>query len=199
MIAACANNFVIGTKGRIPWKAPRDWEHFLSTTAGHALIVGRRSYEGEGALPGRHTVVVSSTLSPHKIQNAYLERTLAAAIETASTLSTTVWVGGGEGIFREALPLVESLHLTRINGEVSCLAALLQRHTLTKSTALPAEIEGDAFFPASWRENLPVTVLSVRTTAAECPVLTKRIVCATRCFCLRSMTQTSTTRTHSRF
>ena len=45
MIAACARNRVMGSKGTLPWKIQEDWEYFLKTTGGGVLLMGRRCYE----------------------------------------------------------------------------------------------------------------------------------------------------------
>lgn len=60
IIAAMATNRVIGRGNTLPWHLPEDLRRFRDRTMGHALIMGRRTYESIGRpLPGRRTVVVS--------------------------------------------------------------------------------------------------------------------------------------------
>ena len=60
MVAAVADNGVIGAQGDIPWRIPEDFAHFKRITLGHTLIMGRATYESIGRpLPGRTTVVLT--------------------------------------------------------------------------------------------------------------------------------------------
>ena len=60
MVAAVAENGVIGLGGDIPWHLPEDFGHFKRTTTGHVLIMGRTTHEGIGRpLPGRTTIVLT--------------------------------------------------------------------------------------------------------------------------------------------
>ena len=61
MIVACDRNRLIGSKGRLPWQIEEDWEHFLQTTHGGTLIMGRRCYEDFTEYAKLRTVVVLST------------------------------------------------------------------------------------------------------------------------------------------
>src|SRR5512136_151181 len=59
-IAAMSLNRVIGANNRIPWHIPDDFRFFKSTTMGHTLLMGRKTFESIGRpLPGRATVVVT--------------------------------------------------------------------------------------------------------------------------------------------
>ena len=59
-IAAMARNRVIGNEGKIPWHLPEDFRHFKSTTEGHPIIMGRKTFESIGRiLPGRENIVLT--------------------------------------------------------------------------------------------------------------------------------------------
>ena len=59
-IVAMASNRVIGYKGEIPWKIPGEQKMFKDITMGHAMIMGRKTYESIGrALPGRTSIVIT--------------------------------------------------------------------------------------------------------------------------------------------
>jgi dihydrofolate reductase len=116
LIAAMAKNRAIGIDNRLPWHLPADQRYFKAKTMGHTLIMGRRTFEsiGERPLPGRKTIVVSRRqgYAPPGVQVA---RSLDEALSLAE--GDEVFVAGGEGIFREALPRADRLYLTRIERD----------------------------------------------------------------------------------
>jgi dihydrofolate reductase len=60
LIAVMSENRVIGRKNRMPWKLPKDRKRFHELTMGHAVIMGRKTYESIGrALPGRKNIVIT--------------------------------------------------------------------------------------------------------------------------------------------
>lgn len=143
IIAAIAQNGVIGRDGKIPWKIPSDMASFVYTTQGHPVIMGRKTYE---SIPpkfrpldkGRTNIVV--TRHPEEItfskEGIHLAGSLKEAIEIASQFDKMAFVAGGSEIYREALPLADTLALT-----VVC-----------------AEVEGDAKFPEIDEERYPVKI-----------------------------------------
>jgi dihydrofolate reductase len=126
LIVAVSENGVIGRDGGLPWRLPRDLRHFKSTTMGHHLIVGRRTWDEVGMpLPGRTMVVV--TRSRRLIaEGATVVHSLEDALEAARG-DDEPFIGGGAYIYRMALArdLVDRLYITRVH----------------------AEVEGDTFFP----------------------------------------------------
>ncbi len=62
LIVAMAKNRVIGKDGDLPWRVPEDLKFFKTQTLGHAIIMGRRTYDSVGyPLPKRTNIVVSRT------------------------------------------------------------------------------------------------------------------------------------------
>ena len=130
---------VIGVSGKLPWHIPEDLKHFRRVTTGHAIIMGRKTYESIGRpLPNRRNIVVSRTarveLNGVVIQEAYrapegceVARSLEAAIELARETDSEPRVIGGAEIYRAALPLATKIYLTEVNRDVN---------------------GGDAFFPS---------------------------------------------------
>ena len=60
LIAAMANNRVIGKDNEMPWHLPADLAHFKAVTLGKPIIMGRKTYESIGRpLPGRKNIVIS--------------------------------------------------------------------------------------------------------------------------------------------
>jgi len=124
MIAAVADNGVIGRDNALPWRLPADLAHFKRTTLGKPIIMGRRTYESIGRpLPGRANIVVSrnpafTAAGVHSA--ASLDAALALAAEIARRDgSDEVVVIGGAAIYREALPLANRLYLTEVHASVA--------------------------------------------------------------------------------
>lgn len=115
LIAAFAQNRIIGRDGRIPWDLPEEKHRFRDLTMGHVLVMGRRTYEEIGfPLPGRETIVVSRTKNfdaPHCVTVP----SLGAALEQAA--GRNVFICGGAQLYQEALPLADVLYLTEIHRE----------------------------------------------------------------------------------
>jgi dihydrofolate reductase len=117
LIAAVAENGVIGRDNQLPWRLPRDLRRFKALTMGHHLIVGRKTFESIGRpLPGRSMIVLSRSQQrlPSGIQKAStLEQAVAIA---AAAGDEEAFVGGGEQIYRVALPRADRIYLTRVHG-----------------------------------------------------------------------------------
>ncbi len=119
LIAACAENGVIGNQGRIPWKIKGEQIRFRKLTMGNVVVMGRRTFEEIGTpLPGRDTVVVSATKryeGGHCLTRSSFEK----AMEAAQTIAgdRDIFICGGAGLYRAALPFVERMYLTEIHAE----------------------------------------------------------------------------------
>jgi len=114
LIAACAENRVIGRDGALPWRLPADLARFRALTMGHAIVMGRRTWESIGRpLPGRRNLVVTSR--PLERDGVECFSSLAGALEAASP-DPEPFVIGGEALYRAALPLAARLHLTRVHA-----------------------------------------------------------------------------------
>src|SRR3954451_1423128 len=89
IIAAVAENGVIGRQGKLPWRMSDDLRRFKQLTMGHTIIMGRRTWESIGrALPGRRTVVVTR-------QDSY--RTGDASVKIATSLNATLQMAKESG------------------------------------------------------------------------------------------------------
>jgi dihydrofolate reductase len=115
IVVAIGRNNVIGASGKLPWDLPEDRRYFRSVTTGHAVILGRRTYEEIGKpLPNRRNIVISRTpgFAPPGCEVA---TSLDAAIALARTSDAEPRVVGGAGIFREALALATKIFLTEVD------------------------------------------------------------------------------------
>jgi dihydrofolate reductase len=119
LVAAVSENGIIGKNGGLPWKLPRDLNRFAMITRGHAIIMGRKTWESlpKKPLPGRVNIVVSRT---HRdISGANTVGSLFEAFNFAKhSDSERACVIGGAEIFRDAFPMVTKCFITRIHQEV---------------------------------------------------------------------------------
>lgn len=117
LVAAVAANGVIGRNGQLAWHLPDDLRHFKQLTLGHPILMGRRTYESIGRpLPGRRSIVISTTL----VEPPHPDVTLARSLEDALALTadTTVFVVGGAVLYAAAMPHVRVMHLTELDAPV---------------------------------------------------------------------------------
>ncbi len=130
-IVAAAKNDVIGTQNRLPWDIPEDMKFFREKTKGKAIIMGRKTFESVGhPLPNRLNVVVTRQKDyapPVPAGGASSGETvicpdLKSAIDFCqgqiSKYGEEIFIIGGGEIFRESLPLVDNVYLTRIHKDV---------------------------------------------------------------------------------
>jgi len=133
LIAALADNRVIGIDNRLPWHLPADLQHFKRITLGKPILMGRKTWESlPGILPGRIHVVI--TRNPdYQAQGAVVVHSLEEALQRFAGADELMLVGGAE-LYAQAIPLASRMYLTEVH----------------------AQPEGDAFFPdferAQWLE-----------------------------------------------
>ena len=133
IVAALARNRAIGRDNRMPWRLPEDLKRFKRLTLGHAVIMGRKTFESIGSpLPGRDNIVI--TRSPDWFRSGCLAvRSLEAALTAIGTARDAFVIGGAQ-IYALAMPLAQRLYMTEI----------------------ARDFEGDAFFPefdrSQWHE-----------------------------------------------
>ncbi|HVY47683.1 MAG TPA: dihydrofolate reductase [Minicystis sp.] len=117
LVVAIAKNHVIGRAGQLPWDLPEDRRHFRAVTTGHAVILGRRTYEEIGRpLPNRRNIVVSRTPGL-ALPGCEVAASLGDAIALARATDDEPRVIGGAALYREALPLATKIYLTEVDLE----------------------------------------------------------------------------------
>jgi len=123
-IAAMAKNRVIGSNLKLPWHIPEDLKFFKDTTKGHIIIQGRKTYESLGykPLPNRLNIII--TRNPEAVpfhKDIVIFTDLKEALDFAATKTSEwgeeVFIGGGEEIYRLALPYTDRIYLTVIEKE----------------------------------------------------------------------------------
>jgi len=137
VIAAVASNGVIGAGNRLPWRIAEDLRRCRALTTGHAVIMGRKTWESlPHALPGRQNIVVTRQQG-YTAPGAEIAGSLDEALALVRLPEPAFCIGGGE-LYRVALPRATTLHLTEI----------------------ARDFDGDALFP-------PIAALDWRQTARE--------------------------------
>ena len=114
LIAAMAENRVIGRDNALPWDLPEDRKRFRALTMGHPVIMGRRTWQSlPRPLDGRTVIVLSRnrelTLSDG-IRAGSLEEALALAVKADGC--DEVFIAGGGYLYRQALPIADRISLT---------------------------------------------------------------------------------------
>jgi len=133
IIAAMANNRVIGKEGALPWHLPADLKHFKALTLGKPIVMGRKTYASIGRpLPGRTNIVLTRDLKFYAAGVTVVHSWIDALVACGS--AEEVMVIGGAELYAQVLPEADWLYLTLVDHEV----------------------DGDAYFPewstSEWHE-----------------------------------------------
>ncbi len=134
LIAAVAENNVLGYQNQLPWRLPADLKYFKQHTLNKAVIMGRKTYESIGRpLPQRKNIVITRN-TDWQAAGCTVCHSLTEAIAVAQVEQLDAIMMGGAELYRQALPQVQRMYLTRVH----------------------ASPIGDAFFPeyalTEWRE-----------------------------------------------
>ncbi len=117
MIVAIGNNGAIGYKGKIPWHISEDMSYFKKITQGHAIIMGRKTWNEIGKpLQGRRNIVLSKQFV-HKDVEVF--SSIEDAISSARTTDLEPIIIGGSSIYTQAMPFVTKIYLTEVNLTVT--------------------------------------------------------------------------------
>ena len=123
----------IGNAGGLPWHLPDDLKRFKQITLGKPIVMGRKTWDSIGRpLPGRHNIVISRQPQLCAV-GATVVSSLDAALQVAGDVPEICIIGGAE-MFRQALPLTDVVHLTRVHATV------------------PADTRLQPFDPLEWAE-----------------------------------------------
>ncbi len=146
LIAAVARNGAIGRGNDLLWKESADQRHFAATTRGHAVIMGRRTWESLPPrfrpLPGRRNIVVTRSAG-YEAPGAETVDSLDAALGRLAGTALAFVIGGSQ-LYAQALPRIDEMVLTEID----------------------ADLDGDVQFPA-WDRQAFVEAAREAHTAAN--------------------------------
>lgn len=114
-IVAVDENGAIGRQGGLLCHLPADMRHFKEVTMGHSIIMGRKTFESfpRRPLPERQNIVITRN-ADWQHEGVTVAHSLDEAIAAAQT--DTAFIIGGEQIYRQAMPLINVLHLTVIHA-----------------------------------------------------------------------------------
>ena len=116
LIAALTRRLVIGQRGKMPWQLPEELRLFRTLTWGHSLIMGRKTFAAIGRpLAGRRNIVLSTSLAPRP--DLLVCRSLEEALAAAAPGMTRCFIIGGAQVYRQALPLAETMYLSWVRGD----------------------------------------------------------------------------------
>ena len=123
LVAAVADNGIIGTDNDLPWRLPDDWKFFKQLTSGHTVVMGRKTYESivrisGGPLPNRNNVVL--TRDEHFAADGV--RVIHDTTDIPA-LAPDVYVIGGAQVYASTLAIADVLFVTEVHtdaqGDVS--------------------------------------------------------------------------------
>ena len=139
LLAAVADNGVIGRDNALPWRLSTDLKRFKAMTLGKPVVMGRKTYLSIGKpLPGRTNIVVTRDRN-FRAEGALVANSVDAALDMARDDArhrgaSEIMVIGGTEIFEQTMGLADRLEITHVH----------------------ASPEGDVYFPAIdpalWRE-----------------------------------------------
>ncbi|MEX3072108.1 type 3 dihydrofolate reductase [Vibrio alginolyticus] len=117
MIAAMADNRIIGKDNQMPWHLPADFVWFKRCTMGKPVVMGRKTYESIGRpLPGRQNIVISRD-EALRIEGVTTVTSIEQALEAAGDVEEVMIIGGG-AIYAACLPMAHKLYVTHIEAEI---------------------------------------------------------------------------------
>lgn len=117
MIAAMANDRIIGKDNQMPWHLPADFAWFKRCTLGKPVIMGRKTYESIGRpLPGRQNIVISRDPSLN-IEGVKVTTSIEEAIKLAGDVEEVMIIGGGS-VYATCLPKADRLYVTYIEADI---------------------------------------------------------------------------------
>ena len=140
MIAAVAENRVIGNNNTIPWNFPpykmaADFKYFKETTLGKTIVMGLNTFNSIGGkpLPGRKHIILNNDLSYVAPEDCVVAHSIEEVVELGKAV-TELMICGGASVYKQFLPMAHKLYLTYVH----------------------ATPEGDTYFPevnmSEWKE-----------------------------------------------
>ena len=130
VIAAANENFGIGKEEEIPWDVPGDFQFFKSMTYGCTVVVGRKTFENIGMLPGRRFVVLTSDetkegAGPQRDENGRIRsveyaHSFEQAFAKCLNRELPIWIAGGQSLYEHYVGKSKDVFLSRISGTHNC-------------------------------------------------------------------------------
>lgn len=124
LVVAHDKNYVIGRNGKLPWHLPEDLKRFKALTEGHAVVMGRNTYESlpENGLPHRQIYMVGTRKVKEDLERVVVVPSVLEAVRQAILHRyKKLFIVGGIGVYEEALKagIVDVIHKTFVDTEVT--------------------------------------------------------------------------------
>ena len=121
IIAAVANNGVIGSNNNLPWYIPEDLKHYKQITTGHTLIMGRKTFESimkslGKPLPNRKNVVVTRNIGYKVPDGVLVYSSLEDALEAVKD-DGEIFINGGGELYAQTIDKADRLYLTEVHED----------------------------------------------------------------------------------
>ncbi len=133
LIAAIGKNNELGKDNQLLWKLPADMKHFRTTTSGHPVIMGRKTFESLGRpLPNRRNIIITRDKNYHS-DGVDVVYSLEEALNLLGNTEGEAFVIGGGQIYTESIARANKLYITHVD----------------------ATLDADTFFPTidnSWKK-----------------------------------------------
>ncbi|MFH1968411.1 MAG: dihydrofolate reductase [bacterium] len=117
IIAAVAENRVIGNKNALPWHLPADFKYFKEATLGKTIIMGLNTFVsiGNKPLPGRKHIILNNDLNYIPPEGCLVAHSIDEVLEMIKS-EPEVFVCGGASVYKQFLPLSQRLYLTYVHA-----------------------------------------------------------------------------------
>lgn len=114
IIVAMDQQGLIGRDNGLPWRISADLQYFRRTTMGKPIIMGRHTHESIGRpLPGRQNIVIT-TQPDYQAAGCDVVHSIDEALDLCRQ-QEEVMIMGGASLYQQALPLADTLYLTRVH------------------------------------------------------------------------------------
>lgn len=118
IIAAIADNYAIGKSNKLPWHLPADLKHFKELTSGHAIIMGKRTFNSLPVkpLPNRKNIVLTTLLTEGVTEGYFEADSIEDAIELCEK-EKQIFIIGGSAVYKQSIDKADSLYITWIHQD----------------------------------------------------------------------------------
>ena len=118
MIAAQAENRVIGNKNTIPWHLPADFKYFKETTLGKTIVMGLNTFNSIGGkpLPNRKHIILTFDKDYVAPENCVVAHSIEEVLKLIEEEKQEVFICGGASVYKQFLPMADKLYLTYVHA-----------------------------------------------------------------------------------
>ncbi|MBP9996478.1 MAG: dihydrofolate reductase [Lachnospiraceae bacterium] len=151
-IVAVDSNWAIGNKGQLLISIPADHKMFREETTGKVVVLGRKTIEtfpGARPLPKR-TNIILSTQKDYHVEGAIVVHSVDELLEQLKAYdSKDVYIIGGDSIYKQMLPYVDTVHVTKIDREYEADAFFPNLDEM-KDWEITAESDEQVYFDTTY-------------------------------------------------